>query len=88
MVSWTNPTVGGDVNTWGAELNVILGQVQDSINLPIVGAITYNPDGSVATDENGVTYAYNADGTVHTATKGSTTRTFTYNADGTIASVA
>jgi YD repeat-containing protein len=44
-------------------------------------AITYNPDGSVATvTENGVTtsYTYNGDGTVATDTRAGVTRTYTY----------
>lgn len=59
-----------------------------AFQLPTAGSITYNADGTVATDADGVSYTYNADGTVHTAAKGGVTRTFTYNADGTIASVA
>lgn len=56
--------------------------------LPARGGVTYNTDGSVATDENGVAFTYNVDGTVHTISKGGVTRTATYNADGTIGSWA
>lgn len=52
--------------------------------LPSVGTLTYNSDGTVAVDDNGVAYTYNSDGTVHTATKGGVTRTATYNTDGTL----
>ena len=48
---------------------------------PATQAITYNPDGSVATvTENGVTtsYTYNSDGTVATDTRNGVTRTYTY----------
>lgn len=56
-------------------------------------AITYNPDGTVATvTENGVTtsYTYNVDGTVATDTRIvggiATTRTYTY-ADGNLTGI-
>lgn len=54
-------------------------------------SLTYNADGTVATQTIGgvaTTYTYNADGTVHTETRNSVTRTYIYNSDGTLASVA
>jgi hypothetical protein len=56
--------------------------------LPTVGSLTYNPDGTIATDPDGNTYTWNADGTPATQTKGGVTRTFHWNTDGTLASVS
>lgn len=57
-----------------------------------ITSIAYNADSTVqSVAYNGgptITYTYNADGTVHTSSDGTTTRTFAYNADGSIASVA
>ncbi|UJQ86074.1 minor tail protein [Gordonia phage Zany] len=54
-------------------------------------AITYNPDGSVATvTENGITttYTYNTDGTVATDTRLGVTRTYTYDGSGNLTGIA
>lgn len=50
--------------------------------LPGIGTPTYNLDGSVAVDENGVAWTYNLDGSPHTASKGGVTLTAAYNLDG------
>lgn len=59
---------------------------------PTAGNYTYT-NGNVTQDPDGIIYAYNADGTLHTETVpqpggGTITRTYNYNTDGTIASVS
>lgn len=60
---------------------------QYATKLPAVGALSYDGNGNVLTDTDGMSYTYNGDGTVNTISDGVSTRTLGYNPDGTIASV-
>lgn len=46
MVSWTNPTVGGDTDAWGTELNTILDTIQSALNAITPGGVGIYGDGS------------------------------------------
>jgi hypothetical protein len=67
-------------SSWISQLTALTGTLAPL--LPTVGSITYNSDGTLATDENGAAYAYNSDGSVHTITKGGVTRTASYDSNG------
>lgn len=77
----------------GADLSTVTAQLSTSYvpQLTAPTTLTYNPDGTVASQTLGgiaTTYTYNPDGTVASETRNGITRTYTYNIDGTLASVS
>lgn len=92
---WGDPA-DGDAIVWNETLQRWEAAASAGTYVPLldkrITSIAYNADSTVqSVAYNGgptITYTYNADGTVHTSSDGTTTRTFAYNADGSIASVA